>query len=153
MAKSNVAENVAVRRRPVWIMLGVVVVLVLAAYMLYPVARNYYAAWRENNQLEAEYQALLERNEKIREQVKVLGTPEGIQDWVRAEFGWVLEGERAINVSGLNLGESFIGLPVSIEPGSVDQEEHWWIKLLDYIFGVKAPEPAHPSQEYLIPGL
>ena len=154
MAKSNVEKNAAVRRHPALLVFGVIILaLAFIVYMLYPVARNYYTTWRENNRLEAEYQALLERNAKIEQLVEALKTPEGIEDWARQQYGWVLEGEKAVNVTGLEIRDSSRGLPSSVEPGSVDIEETWWMILLDFIFGVEEQKPLNPSPEYIIPGL
>ena len=154
MAKSNVEKNAAVRRHPVVLFIGVLVVaLACVVYMLYPVARDYYSTWRENNRLEAEYQALLERNAKIEQLVEALKTPEGIEDWARQQFGWVLAGEKAVNVTGLEIHDGSTGLPSSIEPGSVEVAETWWMQVLDFIFGIEEQKPLNPSPEYIIPGL
>jgi len=154
MAKSNVERNGPVRRHPKLFFFGILtVVLVLAVYILYPVARSYYSAWRENGRLEAEYQALLDRNARIKEQVDALKTREGIEDWVRQQFGWVPAGEKAANITGLDINESSLGLPASVEPGSVEMSDLWWIKILDFIFGVEDPKPVNRSPEYIIPGL
>ena len=154
MAKKNVAENTAVRRFPaLFVFVAIVVILAIATYMLYPVARNYYIAFRENTRLEAEYEAVMARNEKIRDQLVELTTPEGIQDRAREEFGWVMEGEEAVNITGLNITESSTGLPASIEPGSVKASDTWWTKFLDFIFGIEDDDLTNPYPDDVIPGL
>jgi len=154
MAKLNVERNEAVRRHPVLLVLSILtIVLVFTVYTLYPVARDFYSAWRDSYYLESEYKALLERNEKIRQLVDDLRTPEGIIDKAREEFGWVLQDEKAVNITGLNLTEGSKGLPASIEPGTVQVEEIWWMLILDFIFGVEDKVPANQNPDYIIPGL
>ena len=154
MAKSNVEKNAAVRKHLAFMVLMMVVIaLAFIIYMLYPVARDYYHVWRENGRLEAEYQALLDRNAKIREQVDALKTPEGIEDWVREQFGWVFEGDKAFIITGLDIDGNSKGLPTSVEPGSIEVEVIWWMQILDFIFGVEEPKPVNKHPENIIPGL
>jgi len=154
MAKTNVTSNAAVRRHPVLLVFAIItVVMVIVVHTLYPVARDYYAAMRENNRLEEEYRAIVERNEKIQRLIDALQTPEGIEDRARETFGWVLDGEKAVNIIGLDTGESSTGLPISIEPGSIRAQETWWTRVLDFVFGVSGPEPADPYPDDVIPGL
>ena len=154
MAKRNVVENKAARMRPAFfVSLIIIVFAVIAVSMLYPVARDYYGAWRENGRLQAEREAVVARNEKIRKQIEHFQTPEGIEDRAREEFGWVREGEEAVNITGLNITESSTGLPVSIEPGSVKSAETWWMTILDFVFGIKDKGPANPYTDDVIPGL
>ena len=154
MAKTNVTTNAAVRRHPVLRVLAIItVIVVIVMYVLYPVARDYYAAMRENGRLEEEYRAIVERNEKIQRLIDALQTPEGIEDRAREVFGWVPEGEKAVNITGLEVGESTTGLPISIEPGSVRAPDTWWTNILDFVFGVTGPEPADPYPDDGIPGL
>jgi cell division protein FtsB len=154
MAKKNVAENKAFRIPSALIVVLVLVVgIVLAVVMLYPVAREYYVAVRNNEQLNAEYQALLERNQKIQDQIDELQTPIGIEDHAREEFGWVKEGEEAVNITGLNITDSSTKLPSAIEPGSIEAPEHWWTQTLDEFFDVEKAQRENPYPDDTIPGL
>ncbi|MDR3036930.1 MAG: septum formation initiator family protein [Coriobacteriales bacterium] len=153
MAKLNTTENAAVRIPPALIVSVVILLfLVLAAVMLYPVAREYYVAQRENDRLSAEYQAVLERNEKIRQQIDDLQTPEGIEDRAREEWGWVKQGEQAVNITGLNITDSSTGLPTAVESGSIKAPEDWWTQTLDEFFAVTPPKQK-PQQDDIVPGL
>ena len=154
MAKKNVQENKAVRRHPILLsLLAIVALLALAVYMLYPVTRDFYVAYRENSRLAAEYSAVVDRNEKIQELLDFLKTQEGIEDIAREQFGWVLEGERAVNITGLDITENSMSLPAFIEPGSVEAPEYWWTVILDKFFGVEEPALANPYPDDIIPGL
>ncbi|MDR1712799.1 MAG: septum formation initiator family protein [Coriobacteriales bacterium] len=133
-------------------LLGLLACLALAAAMLYPVAREYYLALRENQRLNAEYQAVLERNDRITEEIAALDTPQGIEDRAREQFGWVHSGEEAVNITGLSTKESTTVLPEAVQPGSVESEGDWWTQTLDEFFGV-APAQAPALEHDPIPGL
>jgi cell division protein FtsB len=152
MAKNNATENAAVRIPPALAVLAVIIFsLVLAAVMLYPVARDFYLAKRENDRVNAENQAVLNRNDAIQQQIDELQTLEGIEDRAREEFGWVREGEEAVNITGITVSESSTGLPPAIEPGSVEAPETWWTQVLDEFFDVNVQGPAPPPTEDPIP--
>ena len=104
--------------------------------MLYPVLREYYIANREYELLVIEYVAILERNDKMQTQIDQLQTPEGVEDRAREQFGWVKEGERAVNITGLNISNPPLGLPPAVLSGSLMAESTWWTDFLDYIFKV-----------------
>lgn len=113
--------------------------VIVAAVMLIPVFGDYYVTKRANDQLEAEYQALQDRNDKIQNQIDSLETPEGIEDRAREEFGWVREGEHAVNITGLQTSDSSTVLPTAVASGSVASQTSWLINLLDAVFGVQKP--------------
>jgi cell division protein FtsB len=154
MAKRNATKNAAVRI-PSALALTVIIALslVLAAVMLYPVAREYYLVMRENFRLNAEYEAVVNRNERIRQEIESLQTPEGIEDRAREEFGWVKDGEEAVNITGIKVFESSTALPAAIEPGTVLAVETWWMQTLDEFFDVKDPVPVDPYPHDIVPGL
>jgi len=116
---------------------AIVVCLVAAGFILYPVTRDYYVTLRENEQLQAEYDAVLDRNERIQERIDSLQTPEGIEDRAREEFGWVREGEKAVNITGLDISSSSTVLPATVLPGSVKPPSNWLTDTLDSFFGVE----------------
>jgi cell division protein FtsB len=152
MAKSNATVNVEARISPALMVTTVIVLsLIFAAVMLYPAAREYYLVKRENDRFVAEYQAVVERNNKIQQQIDELQTPEGIEDRAREEFGWVREGEEAVNVTGLNISESSTVLPTAVGVGSIKAPETWWTQLFDEFFGVTEPPPAVPPSDDTIP--
>lgn len=123
--------------------LTVVACLVFSCVFLYPTAQTYYQALREQDQLEAEYAALVERNEAIEEELELLSTDSGVEQVAREELGWVMEGEVSGTVVGLDDDESDdeeeeeSTVLANISSGSVEMPETWYSPVLDVIFGVE----------------
>ena len=121
---------------------GIALCLFISLVMLYPALRDYYLAYRVNEQLLQELITVEERNDRIREQIAYLNTEEGIADRVRERFGWVPEGEQAVNITGLNVSDSSTMLPEAVPSGSGTLTHTWWTELLDVLFGIEVePEP------------
>jgi cell division protein FtsB len=154
MAKRNVTENAAVRIPSALIVVVIIgLSLALAVVVLYPMAREYYIAQREKDRLSVEYEMVADRNEKIRQQIENLQTPEGIADRAREEFGWVREGEEAVNITGLNVFESSTALPAAVEPGAAQAPETWWTRTLDEFFETEDFVPVDSYPDEIVPGL
>ncbi|HBT94731.1 MAG TPA: hypothetical protein DEB24_00795 [Coriobacteriia bacterium] len=154
MRTKNTTENEAFRIHPALIaILVLTLLLVAAAVALYAAARDYYHAMRETQRLEAEYEAVAARNDKIEQQIADLKTPEGIADMAREELGWVLPHEEAVNITGLGETESSLSLPPAVKSGSVDVPASWWTKTLDEFFGYVPPEVVNRYNDNAIPGL
>lgn len=111
--------------------------LVLTGIFLYPSAQQYYVTMRECDRLQAEYEAIENRNANIQSEVDALATDAGVEDRAREEFGWVKTGEHAVNVRGLDVGEDESTFRANIVPGSVKAPETWYSKWLDPLFGVE----------------
>ncbi len=123
---------------------GIVLCLLICVVLLYPALRNYYIAYRVNEQLLQELAAVEERNERILEQIAYLNTEQGIADRARERFGWAPEGELAVNITGLDVSDSTTVLPATIPAGSGVVPDVWWITFCDVLFAVEeevAPEP------------
>ena len=123
---------------------GAVICLLICVVLLYPAAREYYVAYRVNEQLLNELIAVEDRNDQIRQQIAYLNTPEGIEDRARERFGWVPTGEQAVNITGLAVSDSTTVLPAAIPAGSGEAVTTWWTEFLDVLFAVeeeKTPEP------------
>jgi len=114
---------------------GLFVCLVCAVIILYPNARVYYAAWRDYSNVSAELAAVSTRNATIQTRIDNLYTEEGIEDRAREEFGWVKEGENAINVIGVEADEATSALPETVVSGSVTSDTNWALEKLDKFFG------------------
>ncbi|MDR1089405.1 MAG: septum formation initiator family protein [Coriobacteriales bacterium] len=126
------------------ISMGMVLCLVIAVFSLYPALRSYYLAWRVNEQLLQELAVVEDRNDQIREQIAYLNTREGIADRARERFGWVPEGEKAVNITGLEVLDSTTVLPATVAPGSIKAPVSWWSEFCDALFAVEEeadPEP------------
>lgn len=117
--------------------LTVIVGLVFSCIFLYPSAQQYYLSVRAHAQAEAEYDAVIARNEGIESQVNSLSSDEGIEDRARSEYGWVKEGENAVTVKGLDYEEDEVTYKKSVPSGSVEAPQTWYSPFLDFIFGVE----------------
>ena len=119
--------------------LTVAACLVFSCAFLYPTARQYYQQVRENDRLEAEYEALVERNETIESEIEQLETDSGVEQAAREELGWVMEGETAATVEGLDESddEEESQIQANIVSGDVEMPETWYSPVLDVLFGVE----------------
>lgn len=129
---------------------GIVLSLIICVVLLYPALRNYYLAYRVNEQLLQELAAVEERNNQIRGQIAYLNTDEGIADRARERFGWTPEGELAVNITGLEVSDTTTVLPATVPTGSGEIAETWWTALLDTLFAVEEETAAEPLPDPFI---
>ncbi len=114
---------------------GLFICLVCAVVILYPNARVYYSAWRDYSNVHAELTAVSTRNTTIQTRIDNLNTEAGIEDRAREEFGWVKQGENAVNVTGVEADEATSALPDKVIAGSVLADTNWVVDELDKFFG------------------
>lgn len=138
-AASGLAGRVLawVKRPRAAVCASVLVCLIAATAFLYPTARTYYQALREEARLEAEYTALSERNQELEVSVAELQTDSGIEARARSQYGWVKDGEQAARVSGIDAGESSADISAKVLTDEVKAPETWYSPLLDPLFGVE----------------
>ena len=116
--------------------LGMTVAFVaMACVVLYDPARMYYQQIREVARLQAEYDAIVARNDSLQASVDHLSTEAGIADAAREQLGWVNPGENAVNVSGLEEKES--GFQANVVSDQVKPPDTWYSSFLDPLFGVE----------------
>ncbi|MDR0514366.1 MAG: septum formation initiator family protein [Coriobacteriaceae bacterium] len=115
----------------------IVVFLGLSGFFLYDPAKQYYLTIREYDRIEAEYNAVLQRNEDMRQQIAALSSPAGIEDRAREEFGWVKQGESTATVYGLESTKDETTYRKGIPEGSVSAPQTWYSPMLDVLFGVE----------------
>lgn len=108
----------------------------IACFAIYPVAQNYYKSTRNEAKLQAEYQAVSNRNAAIQQEIDYLSTNQGVEDSARSQFGYVMPGENAVTVSDVGNVTSSTALPTSVKTGSVKAPDTWYTKILDVIFQV-----------------
>lgn len=113
----------------------VIVCFVISCAFLYPAAKDYYVAIREQAQVQAEYQALEQRNAAIQSEVDKLSTGEGIEDKAREEFGWVKSGDNSVSVYGLE-GVDRSSVNANVLEDSIPAPTTWYSPILDALFGV-----------------
>lgn len=129
---------------------GIALCLLISVVSLYPALREYYLAFRVNEQLLQELKAVEERNDEIQEQIDYLNTQEGIADRARERYGWVREGETAVNITGLEISDATTLLPETITSGSAEAPSSWWTDFLDILFAVEEKEAAEPIPDPFI---
>lgn len=139
-AKSAKGAAVSESRKGGWkrhlVRLGATVACVaIACAVLYDPARMYYQEIREVARLQAEYDAVVARNDSLQASVDHLSTEAGIADEAREQLGWVSPGENAVNVSGLEGKES--GFQANVVSDQVKPPETWYSSILDPFFGVE----------------
>lgn len=117
--------------------IAVVACMVFACMYLYPSAKQYYLSVRECDRLQAEYNAIDQRNAAIKSEVAALETDEGVADRAREELGWVKSDENAVTVRGLNDVEEESTFTANIVAGSTEAPETWYSVWLDPLFGVE----------------
>ena len=112
---------------------GAIAVLIVAAAVLYPIGCTYYQALRQEQTLQAELDAVNQRNEKIDAENKQLETDEGVENQAREEYGWVKDDEKATVV--VNSDDSGSGdMPSQVDGSKIEPPHTWYYDILDIIF-------------------
>jgi cell division protein FtsB len=112
--------------------------LVLSFAFVYPSAKDAYAAVRDQQQAQAEYEAVLNRNDEIQDRIDLLKTDEGMANYARDEYGYVKSGETSVLVSGLDscdIAADAENQTAAIASGSVKAPDTWYSPFLDTLFG------------------
>ena len=112
---------------------GAIAVLIVAVAVLYPIGCTYYQALRQEQTLQAELDAVNQRNEQIDAENKQLETDEGVENQAREEYGWVKDDEKATVV--VNSGDSGSGdMPSQVDGSKIEPPHTWYYDILDIIF-------------------
>lgn len=121
-------------------------VLALSWVFLYQPAKDLYVASREHDQLQAEYDALEQRNARLAADVADLQTQSGVEARAHEELGWIKEGEETANVRGLDLEEVEDPFVANVVAGSVPAPQTWYSPFLDVLFGVGDAEQSTETE-------
>ena len=125
--------------RPWFAITGVTIFCaVLLAVGVYPAAQDYYLQIRANDQLAAEYEAIVERNAELENHVQALQTDEGMEELAHESLGWVHEGENSVSVltdGSANPSTGTLSDTGAVPVGSVPAPETWYSPVLDVVFG------------------
>lgn len=135
--------------RPAQVSALVCACLILGCAFVYPSAKDAYTAVRNADQAEAEYQAVLNRNDEIQNRINTLQTDEGIEDLARNSYGYVMEGEHSVRVSGLgaqSIAADAENQTPAVAAGSVAPTDTWYSPVLDVVFGY-TPDNATTSAD------
>ena len=113
-------------------------VLAFAVVMLYGPCASLYNETRSLQQLEAEYAALEDANAQMQSQLDYLNTDEGLEDYARAELGWVRADEQVVAVEGVEVENANSEAKTSVfvqSVGTVPTPSTWYSGIGDIIFG------------------
>lgn len=113
-------------------------ILVFTIVVLYPVGRDYYQTMRTEQRLQAQLDAVIERNEAVQAENEALQTDEGIENQAHADLGWVKEGEEAAVVTNeQGTADAVSRLPDRLDVDSITAPQTWYYSILDTIFFVR----------------
>lgn len=140
--RSSAASRIAIA-------VGCLVCVAAVLLFLYPTARQVYVESREEDRLQAEYDALIARNNAMQDRIDYLKTDEGIEDTARQQLGWVKEGETAVVVDGLSddSGTEDSSVNIQIVSGSIPAPQTWYSPVLDVVFGYVDPSTSQKSRQ------
>lgn len=122
------------RRTTVRIVGIVAACLVLSLAFLYPTAKDYYTAVRDQARAQAEYDIVEQQTSVLQSNVDHLSTNEGIEDRAREQYGWVNEGENAVVVTGLDNTSNDSQVTSVTSHNNVAAPETWYSGILDVVF-------------------
>ena len=117
--------------------LSVAACLVIAGAFMYPAAKQYYTEMRHLDKVNAEYQAVTDRNADLAATRDYLQSETGIEEMAHEKYGWVNEGEHSVLVYGLPDDGTMADTNLYIKRGSVSAPETWYSVILDPLFGVE----------------
>jgi cell division protein FtsB len=117
---------------PILMIAGLVVALAVVIVMG-PV-RTYYAAWRDEGILDAQYEVVAAQYEQLTDEVDRLQTREGIEEAAR-ERGYVYPDEEALVVTGLEEEESAEDVLLEEAVAEHEASQPWYVRMLDALFG------------------
>ena len=98
LPRLNIFDRVSVRTARI---IAIVVVVAALALMIYPAARELFISHRDLERANIELTEVNNRNQQIQDDINTIKTDEGVESYVREQFGWVKEGETAVTVTGV----------------------------------------------------
>ena len=126
------------RRKRSWRVPAIVACIVLlAVIILYPVGRDYYQTMRTQQRLQAQLDAVTERNEAVQAENAALQTEEGVENQARYDLGRVREGESsAVVTNEQGTVDNTSRLPEHLDEKSITAPQTWYYTILGTIFFV-----------------
>ena len=98
LPRLRVFDRVSVRTARI---IAVVVIVAALALMIYPAARELFISQRDLERANIELTEVNDRNQQIQDDINTIKTDEGVESYVREQFGWIKEGEHAVTVTGV----------------------------------------------------
>lgn len=112
-------------------------IVLFAIVMLYPVGQHFYGVMRTEQRLQAQLDAVNERNEAVKAENDALQTEEGVENQAHSDLGWVKEGEEAAVVTNAQgTVDNASRLPEHLDVESITAPQTWYYSILDTIFFV-----------------
>ena len=116
-----------------------VCIIAFFAVIVYQPLSDYYGEVRNYQRLEAELAALNEHNQRVESEINYLQTKEGLEEYARAELGWIKPNEHAVTVEGVesttDKNSDSSTVIDSVPAGSVSAPETWYSGILDPLLG------------------
>ena len=145
MAKRNVTKNTANRKHPVLAFLAVTILfLIVAAAVLFPFARDAYAAKRELDMSEQKLKDGKSRYKEIEIKLKELETTEGIEDQAHS-LNLAYPDEQSVNITGLDDFGGSGAMLDSATDAKIPPPKSWWEERLDALFGLRPSSQLSPD--------
>lgn len=117
---------------PILMIAGLAVALTVVIVMG-PV-RTYYAAWRDEGILDAQYEVVASQYEQLTDEVDRLRTRGGIEEAAR-ERGYVYPDEEALVITGLEEEESAEAVLMEEAVAEHEASQPWYVHIFDALFG------------------
>ena len=132
---SRIAEFFGNLGLPARIAIIVLVLVIAIGAILYPIGCTYYQAIRQEQKLQAELDAVNERNDAIDADNSALETDEGVESQARKEYGWVKDDENATIVTNADDSDDTSNeLPSQVSSEEIEAPHTWYYDILDVIF-------------------
>ena len=131
---SSVLEKVSSINIVVKVAFFLVITVALVCVFCYQPAKICYTQIRNTEKAAAELELVQARNEKLSANVASLKTDEGIEDKAKEDYGYVVKGEGAAHVSGIDSGNNSKLLEY-VDSNKVTAPDTALTGVLDAIFG------------------
>ena len=131
---SSVLEKVSSINIVVKVAFFLVITVALVCVFCYQPAKICYTQFRNTEKAAAELELVQARNEKLSANVASLKTDEGIEDKAKEDYGYVVKGEGAAHVSGIDSGNNSKLLEY-VDSNKVTAPDTALTGVLDAIFG------------------
>lgn len=119
----------------------IIVGIIFVILFLYIPAKNYYFAARENDKLNAQYEALKQTNQDLKDDIEFLKTPEGIKQRANDSLGLIQQGEQTGVVKGTaensKADDTAATTSSRLAYKNVKAPDTWCSGFLDFFFGYK----------------
>ena len=132
--KTSILEKISSVNIVAKVAIFIAITVVLVCIFCYQPAKICYTQTRNTEKASAELELVQARNEKLNANVTALKTDEGIEDKAKDDYGYVIKGEGAAHVSGIDTGDSSKLLEY-VDSNKVTAPNTTLTNILDAVFG------------------